>query len=59
LGSRRSRRKKRTRRNGREGGKKRKTGWIKASPSHMVQINGLNKRVKCGDEMDGAVVVRE
>ena len=44
----------------RKGGEKNKeNGWTKASPSHMVQINRLNKRVKCVDEMVGVGVLRE
>ena len=45
-------------RNRREGKNKEK-GWTKASPSHMVQINRLNKRVRCGDEIVGVGVLSE
>lgn len=33
--------------------------WLTASASPIVQINRLNKRVKCCGEVDGVVVVWE
>ena len=52
-----SRRKKRRGRNGRE--EKKKGKRTDNSITITYQINKLNKRVKCGDEVGVAVVVRE